>query len=105
MGRRNRAAPTAADVADVGEGRFQIFAEFVVERHMPHLLVLASGAGLHLLTEGVVIGEQADVNVAKGNDNGTGDGWTAGRFGVRHVCLVTNLSPECGGSICSLLAH
>jgi len=41
---------------------------------VPHLLALAGGAGLDLLAEGVVIGEQADVNVAEGYNDGSGEG-------------------------------
>src|SRR5690349_1125629 len=36
--RRDRAAPASADVADVGEGRLQQLAVFIVERQRPHLL-------------------------------------------------------------------
>ena len=75
--RRNHAAvdapaPPAADVLNIGDGALDLVAIVVVERHVPHLLARRFGAGQHPLREGLVGAEDAAIDGAERDDDGSG---------------------------------
>ncbi len=90
VGGGDGAAPTAADVGQVGEGGFEVVGVVIVEGHVPHVFALGFGAGHDLCEHFVIVGEGTDVDVAEGNDDGSGEGGGVDDVGDTETASVFN---------------
>src|SRR5258707_3728921 len=68
------AAFAGADILYIGEGTLDEIAVVVVDGHLPHFFANGFGAGEKLVGKGLVRAEDADVDVGKGDDDGTSKG-------------------------------
>src|SRR5690606_27147276 len=70
----NGAGRLAADVVDVGEGRFQLALVVVPERQAPGAVVHVLAGGQQFGGQVVVLAQQAGGELAQGDDAGAGQG-------------------------------